>query len=223
MCNDNQLIALNFNQSSCPCTELVYNFTIVNTGTQIESYVFGLDTFSEFANVSINPLVLGPGEENTVKLYLKPDCGIFGDYIVNFYSIAQSSGIKTKVPILAHIDRCYDFDIIAGKAVVNSVNKYNASFVVSDQHNFCALDNMSIPIMIDNAAFIGNNYFYSLDGPSFGSFYGNVLRLNGYENGLIFLDLSPGVADVGEHKFTVSVESQVGEEKRQKVVDVNVE
>jgi hypothetical protein len=223
LCNNNVLLAYNFNQTACPCLPMVYEFGIKNAGNYVEAYGFGLDKFAEYANVSANPLILTPGEEKNIKLYLNLDCSIYGDNIVHFYSTAQSSGIKSKVPLLLNINPCYDYEIKTGKLLDNNDAKFDVSFVSnSAEYTVCGGDAKSIQIRLDNG-YIGNNYFYSVDGPSWGSVYGNVLRLNGYDSGYAYLDLNPKDELTGEYKFTLNFESQLGKEKKQKVVTVNVE
>ncbi|MBD3164027.1 hypothetical protein GF323_02415 [Candidatus Woesearchaeota archaeon] len=223
LCNDNFVLAHNFNQSACPCLEMVYKFTIKNTGNDIESYTFGLDKFSEYSNISHNPLILGEGESENVWLYIKPDCGIYGQHVVNFYSIAEKSGIETRAPLLLNIRKCYDYNIRTGNLLDNDMDKFNATFKEKDaQYNVCAGSNKSIPIMIENTAYIGNNYFYQLAGEEWGGIYGNFVRLNGYERGFTYLDLSPGRDLTGEHKFVFNARSQLGNERKQKVITVDI-
>ncbi len=224
ICNNNQLLAYTFNATACPCTRIRYDFFVRNTGSYTETYRFGLDEFSSYANVSVNPLVLGPGEYANVSLYIQPDCEIYGDNIINFYSIAAGSGIRTRVPILMNIERCYDFDVQTGLALPDNDDKFNISFSARDgEYSVCAQDNTSIQVMIDNSNYIGNNFFYNVEGPKFGGMYGEVVRLFGYEQGFTFLDLSPDEDDIGQHHFVINVESQLGDEIRQEAVSVNVE
>lgn len=222
ICDNNMLLAHNFNQTACPCLEMAYDFTVKNTGNHIETYSFGLSRFAEYANISANQIVLGPGEEENIKLYFNLDCGIFGDYIVYFYSTAKISGIRTKVPLLLNIQKCYDYDIRTGEFLDNNEDKFNAVFSSrGSDYTLCAGDTKSIQLMIDNYGHIGNNFYYDIKGPEWGSVYGNIVRLAGYEKGYTYLDLSP-VDITGEYMFVLDVETQRGNEKKQKVIGVNV-
>ncbi len=223
LCNNNMLLAHNFNQTACPCLEMEYGFTVKNTGSYAEIYTFGLDKFAEYANISMNPLILGSGESENIKVQFNLDCKIYGDYIVNFFSNAQSSGISSKVPLLLTIKKCYDYDIRTGKALDNNDNKFDVGFSSRESsYDICGGDNKSIQVMIDNFGYIGNNFYYDVEGAEWGSAYGDILRLFGYEKGYTYLDLSPGLDMIGEHKFVLNVNSQNGNEKMQRVVTVNV-
>ena len=222
LCSNNYILATNFNQTACPCLDMTYDFTIKNPGDYIETYTFGLDKFTEYANISTSSLVLGPGEEEIVKLTLNLDCSIYGDSILKFYSNAQNSGITMEVPILVNIDRCYDYTLKTGKILNNDEDKFNESFTSMKNYRICGGTNKSIQVMIDNPSYIGNNFFHTLEGPEWGTLYGEVISLNGYETGYTYLDLTPDKSLTGDFKFVINAASQHGNEKNQKVVDVKI-
>ena len=222
LCNNNVLLASNFNQTATPCVDMVYDFTIKNPSTYIETYIFGLDRFEEYADISVNPLILGPGEVGKVKLTLNLDCSIYGDYLLNFYSNAQGSDIDMKVPLLVNIEKAYDYDLITGNLFDNNEGKLDKPFVPKSKYTICGGHNKSIQIMIDNMAYVGNNFFYDLVGPEWGALYGNTASLNGHENLITYLDLVPGKDLTGEYKFVINANSQRGSVKVQEVVNVNV-
>jgi hypothetical protein len=223
LCNNNYLIALNFNQSSCPCREMTYEFLLKNVGEYAETYVFGVDKFAEYANLSVNPLVLGPGEEKRVRLYFNVDCAIYGEFIVNFYSTSQIAGIRTKVPLLLDIKRCYDYDINTGRVLDDNENKVNTDFIEQESsYSICGGDKKSIQLQVDNYGYIDNNFYYSAEGEDWGEIYGNAFELNAREMGYTYLDVAPDKDLIGEYKFIVNVASQKGNMKKQKVVTVEV-
>ncbi len=223
LCNNNVLLAHNFNQSACPCLPMNYDFTIKNTGTVPETYVFSLDEFSSYANVSANPLVLSPGEESQVQLQMNLDCSIYGTHIVYFSSHAQSSGISSSVPLLLDIDKCYDYALSTGKLLENTDERYDEAYSFeSSSYSVCAGDHKSLQIELDNYGYVGNNFRYTLEGPQWASLYGDTLQLDGYEKGYSFIDLNPPQGTEGEHTLVLTAQSQRGKQGEQQAITVKV-
>jgi hypothetical protein len=221
VCNNNYLLAYNFNQTACPCLNMLYNFTVKNIGPFIETYSFSLDRFAEYASLNANPIILGPNESSQILLNLKLNCSVSGDYLVNFYSTAYSTGVKTKAPLLVNINRCYDYSISSGKLLDNDNDKYSAAFSAREpNYNACVGDNKSVQIQIDNLNYMDNNFFYGVEGPGWGKAYGNFLKIPSYNNGLTYLDVLP--SESGQFKFIFNAVSELGNEKKQKLISLDV-
>jgi len=224
LCNNNHLLAINFNQTACPCLDMEFEFNVKNIGNHIETYTFGLDRYGEYANIDTNPLVLGPGEAKTVYLTLKLPCDIYGTQVIHFFSNAQSSGIISKVPLLLNINQCYDYGIETGKLVENDDDKFEVAFEdVGSNYNVCGGDSKSIQLRIENEGYIDNNISYNLTGPEWSNVYGDLFRLDGFEEGYTYVDLFPGENVQGDYKLTISANSEIGNIGEQTIFDVYVE
>ena len=222
-CNNNILLAHNFNQTACPCLDMSYDVTIQNAGSAPETYVIGLDKYASVANVSQNPVYLLGGESQDITLSLRLSCDIYGEQLLNVYSSAQGSGIKTKVPLLANIERCYDYDINTGSVVQNTPAKEAVVFAKQESsYSLCAADNSSIHIQLDNTGYIGNNFEYTLEGPSWGALQNSSHSLFGFSSAHTFLNVAPPNDLTGAFTFLLTAQSQLGAERVQKEIAVDV-
>ena len=220
LCNDNTLLLYNFNQTACPCVGLPYNLTIYNSGEIDETYVLGLDAFSEYANITMNPVFLAPGESKDLTLTINPSCDIYGEYIVNVFSNALASGIKASAPILLNINKCYGYSIDTGKILVNP--KAEAFVPSQGSYEMCAGDQKYIQVRTENPGYIGNSFAYSLVGPEWVRLNINSSVIEGYSSGAFFLETSPSLDAAGQHKLLLSAESGFGKERLQKTINIDV-
>src|SRR3989338_3758466 len=212
LCNNNILLAYNFNQTACPCTRMTYDFSIYNPGKTKENYFIGLDTFSSYANVTENPVAVEPGASRNFSLFLKPACDIHGDYAFNLFSNAQTTGITTKVPLLANIERCYDFTIDSGRASVSGVSGSQTYSAHNNSYDFCAGDNATIPIRLSNRAHIANDYAVSLSGPGWASIAPRNVSAAVNEEAYPSITLSVPDNQESENPLILSAESSIGKE-----------
>ncbi|MBI2142016.1 hypothetical protein HYU15_00825 [Candidatus Woesearchaeota archaeon] len=104
----NIALALSYqNNTGCRCNKLAYVFTLNNTGSYAETYRFSVDRLSRQASITPRETTLGPGNYETVRLSLTPDCGQETAYF-NFAASAGKSGFTASMPLRIVInDSCY--------------------------------------------------------------------------------------------------------------------
>lgn len=104
----NIALALSYqNNTGCRCNRFAYVFTLNNTGSYAETYRLSADGLAKNAAITPRETTLGPGNYETIRLQLSPECGQQAAYF-NFLASARKSGFTASMPLRALInDSCY--------------------------------------------------------------------------------------------------------------------
>ncbi|MBI2575300.1 hypothetical protein HYV82_05440 [Candidatus Woesearchaeota archaeon] len=101
-------LALSYqNNTGCRCNKLTYVFTLNNTGSYAETYKFAADGLARNTAITPRETTLGPGNYETIRLQLSPECGQQSEYF-SFTASAGKSGFTANIPLRMLInDSCY--------------------------------------------------------------------------------------------------------------------
>ncbi|MBN2420794.1 hypothetical protein JXB27_00785, partial [Candidatus Woesearchaeota archaeon] len=189
-----------------PCEVAQFSFDIKNAGDFTETYDFGVKGLEEYATLSTPSIVLNPGEQKQVDVFINPDCGIYGNKEITFLSFARTTQYLAEAKVTLDITQAYDYEV-----------KIPAENVV------CNYKQASVPIEIKNNVKFLNQYDVKVSGPSWLKQEAYKVELSGNSKGttqLVALNpTNPGeyFADVK----IVSVRGDVVKEGESKIIVEN--
>jgi len=64
------------------CGNSTFTYRVSNLGEFVETFDIGVEPFAETSLLSVNPLVISPGETREIELYLFPGCDQYGSFDV---------------------------------------------------------------------------------------------------------------------------------------------
>jgi uncharacterized membrane protein len=132
-----------------PCEVSQFSFLVRNNGDYTETYEFGFKGMEQYATLSTDFLILTPGEQKQVDLFVNPACEIYGQKELAFQALARTSQFLATTNVVLDIARNYDYSVTVPAVV-----------------NICNMKESRIPVAIKNNIPILNTYEISVRGPA---------------------------------------------------------
>lgn len=205
-CADLNVVPLtSYQQQSCPCTPVAFNFQIENNGNAAETYEINVDP-AQYVSITETRLMLIPGEKRTITAYVHTPCALFGrkDFLLQVRAV--QSGLLGTHPFSLDINACYQYGI-----------------GVRDAYDICQNVVNTIPITVTNRAAFQNTYAFSLEGVPWGGVEENWIPLESQQTANTRILLDPRSTAPGIYPITVNAISERGELMQSKPVALNLE
>jgi len=227
-CLNINLTSVKFEQTICPAGTAEYTFNLTNTGGYIETYELGIDTFKEESSYDENPITIFPGESRKATLYIQPSAQFRDDYEIEFFTLAETSKIKSTTPIFLYTDNCYNYsfsmlDSLLSLETINESIEAEFSQKPELSYNLCYGEQKFVPMQIENTANYEDEFYADLIGsPEWAALDSNYVKLAPKQVGSFNLVIYvPDTA--GEFNFEVQAKNVLGEEIKKSKAKLVVE
>jgi len=211
-------------ETICPCALVKYQLELKNTGSFTENYLVGINKpFKKWAKLAAEKITLAPGQETILDFYVRPGCGVYGNYSSIFKIIAEKTNLAAKMPLYLFILPCYDYEIVPGHYYPTDEDDV---FLFREHHKdyeLCEKEERTIPILIENKAPIPNRYDLKLRATKWAELEKTKIIINA-ENSTI-VDLITKIPENLKENYTfmVEVETYWGAIKQKKEFNVSVD
>lgn len=186
------VVANIFSQVVEPCSPVLFNLSVVNTGSFDEKYFFSV---KQVSGVEILPsdVVLQPGQKQDVLVRFVPDdCSLFGNFPVVFSARTENTGLVADVDLSLEIVPV-DVLVISKDVTVISANHY--------------LSTAKIHVKNEGAQLA--SYNLSIEAPDWVKLDSQRIDVGAGSESDILLIINPAESVVdGEYELVVSAESE---------------
>jgi len=196
-CNNLNIIPKIWSNWITPCKEALYEFEIYNAGSFTETYY--IKTSSKFTELSHSPAVIDGKNSQTVYIYAKPSCDIFGnnDFLITVSAKNSKKEASFKASLM--IEEAYNFSISA-----------------YDNYTVCLDTDETLEFYINNKADLENAYKLDLKKePDWLKLDKKYPIINAKESGKLYLNVSSPKKE-SETNITLTAESLYGNEYAEK-------
>ena len=204
-CPNVQLTAKQSAFESCPATQLVYEFTLTNTGQHSELFRLNVSKYNKYTQFSENTVLLDSGKSQKMFLYLNLPAEVYGDVQFNLQALADQTQFLGEIPLQAKINKCYDYDVIAEN--ISVCNQEKGTFLIG----------------VNNTADIANSYNIEFDSPKFAKLQNSTLFAWQKGEGKTFLDVNALNVAAGTYNSTLKVQSLRGDVVKVATLPITVE
>ena len=181
-------------QETCPTMFTTYQFTVINTGDEIDTYTVSKSgSAAAWALTSPPGFVLAPGTSQSIFVYVTPAKGAqTGSYGLEITVTADKAGPQTSSVSLT-VGECH-----ALEASAQQISK-----------TICTGESTSYELSVHNMGQWSENMQLSLAGSAapWSSLSYEYLRLNKGESGTITISVDPRANEVGDFDLTVTARS----------------
>ncbi len=191
-----------FEQSSCPCHPLQYDFDVVNSAEGAEVFDLRVEP-KEYATLSETQIVLGKNEHKTVSVFVNLPCDQAGTFAYNLFAVAQYHKIEGKHPFIVDSLPCYGYTVTH-----------------QDQYETCKQLVNTFPITVQNTQDIANVLTASLNGVSWAALNQSTVFLGPKENATIIAILDPQETAAGNYTAHITFTPNRGMQEYKK--DINL-
>ncbi len=213
-CNNILITPVRTKAQGCPCTPLTFELNVKNTGSFVEKYHIGVsENVRRFVTITANPIILEPGKEEKVLIFLNTPCGMHGEHGIEVTVLAEKNKVIKRVGLQAIINPCYDFEITTGNPIHSYENFTRYEFIPYDGvYSFCEKEqNVRIPIKITNNADLPNEYTLSIEGEEWASLeHSSVHNLSKNEFAYVYLSINPYAYTKGLYNFSLHITTGIG-------------
>ncbi len=133
-----------------PCEAATFEFRLTNIGSIEDTFYLGVDPFAGNARLSRNTIVLKPSLPQVVKVYITPDCAVYGDFEVSL--LAQSKSLEALFSEVSKLNIIPNDVLLIAPAVSKVKAGYEPSFVELSLNNIGPRDttyNLSLETAVD--------------------------------------------------------------------------
>ena len=148
--------------------------TIANSGDRINTYSLGAEG-PAWVNLEKTSLVLNPGEQGSVNMFLSPDYNVVGDFDINFKAVSEKGNILAIKPLKVNVRKCH--------SVIVDITEEKASV--------CNSFSRSLPVLIKNSGEVKEKYSLKLEGPEWSTLEESFVEINPGEDKSISLNIAP--------------------------------
>jgi uncharacterized membrane protein len=188
------LITEQASQETCPTMFTTYQFTVTNTGDEIDTYTVSKSgSAAAWALISPPGFVLAPGKSQSVFVYLTPAKGAqTGNYGLDVTVTADKAGPQAS-SVSLNVGECH--------ALATSSQQTSKTI--------CTGEATSYEVVVHNKGQWSENMQLSLAGSAapWSSLSYEYLRLNKGESGTITISVEPRANEVGDFDLTVTARS----------------
>ncbi len=203
-CQNIQLNVITPFQRTNPCQVSQFSFDIKNTGQYAETYRFGVKGLEAYATLSTNNVLLAPGEQAQVDVFVNPACEIYGKKEITFQTLATTSQYLAET-----------------KVVLDIVRNYEYAVVIPAQATICNAKQTALPISIVNNVPFTNQYDITVRGPSWLMQEARMVELGPLGNGIT--NLIAQATNPGNYTADITTESVRGEVVKRGTENIIVE
>lgn len=201
----------------CPCSPLRYDFRLRNTGSFTESYYIGVSgEMREYASLTHNPVILTPGGEQEVTLFINMPCGTHGNFEFELEVWAKNNNLFKTEKLMVAINPCYDYTFLTGELVKPAVggdgedeagfSEYAGTYQVCEKG-----EEQQIPIRITNNAEIRNSYLLELEAEEWAMLEENLLlNLSKGMHAGTYITMNPYAYLSGDYTLRLKVTTMTG-------------
>lgn len=188
-CNNLQVFPKIWYYDIAPCSTPTYEFEIWNIGEHLETYF--IETTSKYTELSHNPAIIEPHQSQTVFIYAKPPCEVYGNQDFQIKVTALRSGFQAQFPLKLHIQPLYNYSIAS-----------------QEQFIICTATDTQIPFTLNNKADMQNAYKLSIKAPRWMELDKKYPVIDANQSVELYINTSP--KEEGDYNITLKAESLRG-------------
>jgi len=195
-----------YSLSNCQCSPTRYKFMVYNTNGFTETYDFSVKPFSDYVEITPNPVAINPKKAVPVYVDLTLPCDVLDTLNLTFNAYTRTTGLMAQVPFFITTKNCYDYTLDT-----------------EETFELCEQVSKEAELDIKNKGDVMNVYTATIKGPEWITLEYDGIRLKPGQKGIYKLNMNPPDGSEGEYDVLFETVSETGEVLKNETFEVIVE